>query len=341
VKINGAYEAVIQLDDGDASIDPRNVTLRQIMGKIDEQLAGYGTCDIDGGRLVIRAANGGEASTIEYSGANEAFNEFLFGETPTIKNGANDPTHGYYRSGSMFKVGDAISMGSALNATISINDNKASTAPLTLAVTIPDGLDAMGVVDAINAAAEADPAVSQAMLPEAGNQYKLAVLVDGDGNQVYPPLNGAADPEPGTLVYIKLQSHTWGTGSTVMVEPQSSADDAAMAALFGKGTENPPSAMGGVDGFKDEACLWLDVADAELQNINRIWTDLGARMSRGELAQNRLETNKLVTETLQSQNIDVDEAYALMMLQMAETVYSASLATGARVIQPTLLDFIS
>jgi flagellar hook-associated protein 3 FlgL len=114
----------------------------------------------------------------------------------------------------------------------------------------------------------------------------------------------------------------------------------AMVKLFGYGTLNAPVIMGGVDGFEEEVCKWLDVADAQLANINRIWTDLGARMYRAELTQERLELDKTVFETLKSQNEDANEAYAMMMLSLSETVYSASLAAGARVIQPTLLDFL-
>jgi flagellar hook-associated protein 3 FlgL len=68
---------------------------------------------------------------------------------------------------------------------------------------------------------------------------------------------------------------------------------------------------------------------------------MGARMARAELTQDRLDLDKIVSETLLSENESVDEAKALMLLQIAETVYNASLAVGARVIQPTLLDFLS
>jgi flagellar hook-associated protein 3 FlgL len=41
-----------------------------------------------------------------------------------------------------------------------------------------------------------------------------------------------------------------------------------------------------------------------------------------------------------SLNEDVDIAEAIMKLQNEENVYRASLATGARVIQPSLVDFL-
>ena len=155
---------------------------------------------------------------------------------------------------------------------------------------------------------------------------------------------GAAAPDSFEGLYLKLQSHTWGSESSIKIESASAPPDAAfsegMAELFGKGTINAPVVMSGVDGFDEEICRWLDVADAQLANINRIWTDLGARMNRAELTQDRLELDKIVSETLLAENESVDEAKALMLLQIAENIYNASLAVGARVIQPSLIDFL-
>lgn len=340
VRINGTHSVTIQLDDGDPTIDPRNMTLRQMMKKIDDNLNGYATCDIDDGKLVIRASQGGSASSIELSSLDEDFYAYLFGEDPIVKNGANDPTHGYYKSGVAYKASDSVSMGGALAMDVTIN--AASGSPIgPISITVPDGLGPMEIVDSINSQlAAADPTLAQAMLPLGDSQFSFARLLDAGGRQVYPPLNGAEAPQAtGTDgYYLEISSHTWGTGSGVKIE---SANDAGMAALFGKGTASAPVRMGGVDGLADEACKWLDVADAQLANINRVWTDLGARSKRAELAQSRLDTDVLVSKTLLSQNEDADLAEAEMMLTMAQVVYSASLSAGARVVQTTLMDFLS
>jgi flagellar hook-associated protein 3 FlgL len=339
--IDGSHRVTIQLDDGDPEIDPRNMTLRQIMKKIDDSLKGYAACDIDGGRLVIRSVQGGDKSSIEISSLNDDFLKFLFGEEPIIKNGANDPTHGFYRSGVTYAASDSVDMGGALS--IDITFNGASAAPIgPISVTVPDGLSLTEIVDEINRQLEAaDPALAQAMLPAGDSQFSFAALVDSNGSQAYPPINGAAAPSGTEGYYLVIRSHTWGTGSSVKIGTSGApADAAAMAALFGAGTANAPVRMGGVDGFQDEICKWLDVADEQLANINRIWTDLGARMNRAELTKVRLETDVLVSETLQSQNEDADIAKAAMLLEMAKVVYDASLAVGANVVQTTLLDFL-
>jgi len=343
VLINGVFSAAIQLDDGDPAVDPHNMTLRQIMKKIDDQLKGQGTCDIDEGRLVIRTVQGGPNSSIELSCIDEDFFEFLFGAEPIVKNGANEPTHGFYKSGSAFRASDIVALPAGFVMNVIINGSTAD--PVSVAISgFPAGASIVDIADYINQAALADPVLSLNIISAETNDYNLAIIVDKNGNRVYPAPDGSSAPPDGNDLFLVLQSYTWGIGSSIKIESVNTPPDAdfiaGMAALFGKGTVNAPTVMGGVDGFEEEICKWLDVADAQLGNINRIWTDLGARMNRGELTQDRLELDKIVAETLLSENESVDEAKALLLLQIAETVYNASLAVGARVIQPSLLDFL-
>jgi len=344
VLINGVYNAVIQLDDGDPTIDPHNMTLRQIMKKINDQLGGHGTCDIDEGRLVVRTTQGGPDSSIEIAGEDESFFEFLFGAEPIIKNGANEPTHGFYKSGVAYRASDVITLPAGFDMKVRLNGMTDNPLEVTIGGFPGGGAGIMDIVDHINNAAMSDPAFMANVVSADTNNYRLAVLTDRAGNQLYPPINGAQIQAGAEELFLVLQSYSWGTGSSVKIDSVATPPGAAyadgMAALFGKGTANAPAVMGGVDGLEDEICRWLDVADAQLGNLNRIWTDLGARMNRGELTQDRLELDKIVSETLLAENESVDEAKALMLLQMAETVYSASLAVGARVIQPSLLDFL-
>lgn len=80
--------------------------------------------------------------------------------------------------------------------------------------------------------------------------------------------------------------------------------------------------------------------EAQLDNINRIRSDLGARHNRLELTENRLETDKVTFTRLMSENEDADMAEVIMRLKNEENVYKASLSGGARIIQPNLLDFL-
>jgi flagellar hook-associated protein 3 FlgL len=91
---------------------------------------------------------------------------------------------------------------------------------------------------------------------------------------------------------------------------------------------------------KDQLTALLADLDDELGNLLRVRAGLGARMNRVELTANRLEDDNVNFTKLMSKNEDVDIAESIMRLQNEENVYRASLATGARVIQPSLVDFL-
>jgi flagellar hook-associated protein 3 FlgL len=68
--------------------------------------------------------------------------------------------------------------------------------------------------------------------------------------------------------------------------------------------------------------------------------EIGGRQRRLELLEARYETDTLNYEKMRSDAEDADMAEVIMYLKMAETVYQAALSAGARVIQPTLMDFL-
>lgn len=77
-----------------------------------------------------------------------------------------------------------------------------------------------------------------------------------------------------------------------------------------------------------------------LDNINSTRAELGAREERMKMVQNRLSAqNENVTKIL-SNNEDADMAKVIMELSTQESVHSAALETGARIMQPTLMNFL-
>jgi len=85
----------------------------------------------------------------------------------------------------------------------------------------------------------------------------------------------------------------------------------------------------------------LGKIDSEINNILRVRSAVGARMNRLELTANRLDDDNINFTKLMSKNEDVDIAEAIMKLMNEMNVYNASLAAGAKVIQPTLVDFLT
>ncbi len=69
-------------------------------------------------------------------------------------------------------------------------------------------------------------------------------------------------------------------------------------------------------------------------------TRFGARANRLEVTKNRLESSQAALKELISLNEDADIASLVMSLKQQENVLQSSLSTGAKIIQPTLLDFL-
>lgn len=67
---------------------------------------------------------------------------------------------------------------------------------------------------------------------------------------------------------------------------------------------------------------------------------VGAKTNRFEMIRARLLDSEVNFTDLLSKTQDADIAEVVMHLKEAEAVYNASLATGARIIMPTLVDFL-
>ena len=80
--------------------------------------------------------------------------------------------------------------------------------------------------------------------------------------------------------------------------------------------------------------------DAVTGSMKTALSDVGARENRVDTAMSNLDSATLDTKSALSNVEDVDIASATMDLQMQEVAYQASLAATARVIQPSLVDFL-
>lgn len=80
--------------------------------------------------------------------------------------------------------------------------------------------------------------------------------------------------------------------------------------------------------------------ETRLDKIQSAWADIGARSNRIDLVENRLKDAEVNLSELKSKVEDADMAEVITQLKMAENVQRSSLATGARVLQPSLVDFL-
>lgn len=144
-----------------------------------------------------------------------------------------------------------------------------------------------------------------------------------------------------------------GIGDNININvPGSDLFNNGISASAGDGTPDSATKSSLVDTFdklitsledddKTELTALLGTIDDDLGNLMRVRAGLGARMNRVELTAGRNDEDKVNFTKLMSKNEDVDIAESIMNLRNEENVYRASLATGARVIQPSLVDFLS
>jgi len=69
-------------------------------------------------------------------------------------------------------------------------------------------------------------------------------------------------------------------------------------------------------------------------------SEIGAKINRLELTESRLDDEIINIKRLLSQNEDIDIAETITEMKTQESIYRAALAVGARIIQPSLIDFI-
>lgn len=80
--------------------------------------------------------------------------------------------------------------------------------------------------------------------------------------------------------------------------------------------------------------------DAQFDNILKERSELGARMNRMELSISRIDGLEFSTTKLLSNEEDADLSKVIIDLKAQENVQHAALAAGARIIQPSLVDFL-
>lgn len=80
--------------------------------------------------------------------------------------------------------------------------------------------------------------------------------------------------------------------------------------------------------------------DTALEKVGTSRTYLGARSKRMMMNEERLDLISLSAKRFRSELQDLDIAEGVTKLTTAETAFRASLAVGARVLQPSLLDFL-
>ncbi|NLW22606.1 MAG: flagellar hook-associated protein FlgL, partial [Tissierellia bacterium] len=142
----------------------------------------------------------------------------------------------------------------------------------------------------------------------------------------------------------QVQVNTVGIKVFGVVNPDGSGN-------YGEVTANETSEPHLIKIFEDlSAALENNIPDGiqqALGNIEKsleqtlsVRAEVGAKMNRLELTEKKLEVQIGNVRELLSYNEDVDIAEISMHISMAENVYVSSLMVGAKIIQPTLVEFL-
>ncbi|WP_410770657.1 flagellar hook-associated protein FlgL [Fontibacillus sp. BL9] len=84
----------------------------------------------------------------------------------------------------------------------------------------------------------------------------------------------------------------------------------------------------------------LEKIDVSADRLSISWAEIGARMNRFELMENRITDDQVSLKEQRAHVADVDVPSAIIDLKSKETVLQAALSTGARIMQTSLVDFL-
>ncbi|MCM3743885.1 flagellar hook-associated protein FlgL [Sporosarcina luteola] len=80
--------------------------------------------------------------------------------------------------------------------------------------------------------------------------------------------------------------------------------------------------------------------DKRLDKVLTTRSEIGARQNRVEMMENRLSSQEASAKKLMSENEDIDYEKVITDMITQESIHRAALSVGARIIQPSLVDFL-
>ena len=84
----------------------------------------------------------------------------------------------------------------------------------------------------------------------------------------------------------------------------------------------------------------ISTIDENMDVVLTTRADIGARQNRAEMMDNRLSSQELSATKMMSENEDIDYEKAITEMITQESIHRAALSVGARIIQPSLVDFL-
>lgn len=117
------------------------------------------------------------------------------------------------------------------------------------------------------------------------------------------------------------------------------------SAVFGEGEDSIFSLFDKLetalnDGETTGLTSFLDDIDASTNKLLGARAEIGARTNRLEFMEERIDNQEVIAKRIMSDNEDVEFEKVVMEFKAQEAVHQAAMAVAARIIQPTLMDFL-
>ncbi|MFY3791555.1 flagellar hook-associated protein FlgL [Ureibacillus sp. MALMAid1270] len=84
----------------------------------------------------------------------------------------------------------------------------------------------------------------------------------------------------------------------------------------------------------------IQTIDLNMNKLLEERANIGARQNRVELMDERLQSQEIIATKRMSENEDIDYEKAITEMITQESIHRAALSVGARIVQPTLVDFL-
>ncbi|MCT8140147.1 flagellar hook-associated protein FlgL [Anaerobacillus sp. CMMVII] len=167
--------------------------------------------------------------------------------------------------------------------------------------------------------------------PPVDEKQMNAALAEALATGVVPPLADAVSKN-GEAVQFELLK---GVNVGVNINPTNVFSEKFFSDIISleKTLGNPNSKATDIEGF-------IDLVANHIDSVVNERAELGARVNRVEMIEDRIMEQEVIARRILSNNEDADMEKVIIDLVSQESVHRAALSAGARIIQPSLLDFL-
>lgn len=177
------------------------------------------------------------------------------------------------------------------------------------------------------------------LIDVANSRYGNAYIFNGTETKLQPYVNAAStDPDDylanGSVSDGKL---TREVGAGIIIDINLTGAEIGFAQIFAD-----LQAFSDALEYDDTETLqtMMGTIDKHIESVLGARAQVGSRQNRLELTVDRFESQEIAYADILNNTKGVDIAETIMKLKNEENVYRIALATGARIIQPTLMDFL-